>query len=272
MKTIEIFWWKWQHASNLIDRWIFNGLSQNIIEKDEESHSKIWNSAVIIWISETSEIINKIFKQKDLESDLINFSGIMSTTPEKIRNQKWVSNFHFLFWPKATQNLKVIFAWDLSETSKSILDNTRKQSIQIIESDIETHDSKMAVTQALTHLFIFLTWLSNSSNKHELINEWNTPNNTIGDMIFENEFFKNIILNMTLRNNLSKTFLNTVSDNLTSSDIENFWTPTFWRVMNFAQKNNVIINDDIVNLFDEKILQKSLFIEKIEELKRTTSL
>lgn len=272
METIEIFWWKWKHASNLIDRWIFNGFSQEIIEKDENSHNNIWNSAIIVWITQTEQLITDILKNKVNNVDLINFSGIMHTTPEKIRNQKWVSNLHFLFWPKATQNLKVIFAWDLSETSKSILDNTKKQHIRIIESDIETHDSKMAVTQALTHLFIFLAWLSNNSNKQELINEWDTPNNTIADMIFENEFFSKVILNMTLRNNLSRTFLNTVSDNLTSSDIKDFWTPTFWRVMNFAKNNNVMINNDIENLFDEELLQKSLFIEKIAELKRTTSL
>ncbi|MDP2396348.1 MAG: hypothetical protein Q8S84_04340 [bacterium] len=50
----------------------------------------------------------------------------------------------------------------------------------------------MAITQAMTHLFIFFTGLSDNPSKNELLKEWNTPNNTIADMIFENIFFKKV--------------------------------------------------------------------------------
>jgi len=272
MKTINIFWWKWQHASNLIDRWIFNEFSPETIEKQDKLPNELTNSAVIVWITQTQDLINKIIQLSNLDSEIINFSGIMSTTPETIRNNRWISNFHFLFWPKAKENLKVVFAWDLSQTSLKIIDNAKKQSIKIIESSIEEHDSKMAITQALTHLFIFLSWLSDNPNKQQLIKEWNTPNSTIADMIFENEFFKHVILNMTLWNNLSKTFLNTVKHNLNNEDIQNFWTPTFLRIMKFAQENKVMANDKILNFFDEENIQKEVFISKIEELKKSVNM
>lgn len=272
MKTINIFWWKWQHASNLIDRWIFNDLSINTIEKNESLPINSWTNAIIVWITETQNLINEIIQSWQKTWEIINFSWIMSTTPEHIRWHKWISNFHFLFWPKAQENLKVVVAWDLSETSQKIIDNAKSKSIKIIESTIEEHDSKMAVTQALTHLFIFLSGLSDNPNKHLLIKEWNTPNNTIADMIFENRFFTKILLNITLTNNLSKTFINTVKNNLNDKDIENFWTPTFLRVMKFAQENKVLSNYKVAEFFNKENIKKDVFIEKIEELKRTNSL
>lgn len=272
MKTINIFWWAWQHASNLIDRWIFEDFSTNTIEKNDKLANNNSANAVIVWITETEKLINEIINNKQENNDLINFSWIMSTTPEHIRNQKWISNFHFLFWPKAKENLKVIFAWDLSETSLKIIDNAKKQSINIIESSVEEHDSKMAITQALTHLFIFISALSDNPNKQQLIKEWNTPNNTITDMIFENKFFVKILfkflMDLNNKSNLSNLFLETAFSNLNNNDITNFWTPTFWRVVNFANNNNVMINDNIINFLDEKNMTKELITKKIKELKK----
>ena len=271
MKTINIFWWNGQHWSNLIERWIFNTFEHDIIEQTDNFPKIVWNTAIIVWITQTEQLINKILKIRPENTDLINFSGIMSTTPEHIRGKNWISNFHFLFWPKANQNLKVVFAWDLSETSKKIIENTKKLWINIIETDIETHDSKMAITQAMTHLFILLSGLSDNSEKIKLITEWNTPNNTIIDMIFENKLFKPI-LSEFLNNfsewwNLSEIFLDTVSKKLNQTDIENFWTPTFNRISTFANTNNIFINDNILQFQSNLSWNKNTVLEKIAELK-----
>ncbi|MDP2090670.1 MAG: hypothetical protein Q8K30_03650 [Candidatus Gracilibacteria bacterium] len=279
MKTINIFGGAGQHASNLIDRGIFEDFSTNTIEKNDTLANNNSANAVIVGITETEKLISEIINNKQDNNDLINFSGIMSTTPEHIRNQKGISNFHFLFGPKAKENLKVIFAGDLSETSLKIIDNAKKQSINIIESSIEEHDSKMAITQAMTHLFIFFTGLSDNPSKNELLKEWNTPNNTIADMIFENIFFKKVfeefIKDVGNSTNISEIFSDIVSKNMSENDIKNFGTPTFLRVTNFISKNDVISNNNILNFIKfirTNLLGKFATLIAIEELKKNVKL
>ena len=81
-----------------------------------------------------------------------------------------------MFGPQAHKNLKAVVSGDISSTVESIIENCHSHSIRIIESDIETHDEMVSITQAFSHIMILLSGFS--SNK-ELIEEWKTPTQTI---------------------------------------------------------------------------------------------
>jgi len=273
MKKLDLFWWNWQHARNLREIWIFEGFDPNIIDIGDPVPEKSWCSAVIVWIAETRQVITKLIWH---DSEVINCSWVMSTNPPGIDDCKFFSNFHFLFWSNISQDLRVAFSWDLSENTEQIIRNSRKLWIEIIETDIETHDSIMAIIQALGNLFIILTWLSNNDNKNELIKPWKSPNNTIADMIFENIYFENVLIYLLKElqewTDLSELFLDMVWTNIYDRDIKLFWTPNFDRVFNFARGNRVIVNDEIINLCANLFQSKAQVLAKIDELKNPNGL
>lgn len=265
MKAIEIFWWKWQHASDLQKRGIFQDINSPLIDKEDNISSEIINSAIIVPISETKSLIESIIENNN-EQNIINFSWVMSTTPKDIRNNHNISNFHFLFWPNINKSLKVAFAWKLSEPVNNLIENITKAWITIIETNIETHDRIVSIVQGFTHLFILLSWASNNT---DLISEWQTPELTISDMILENPIhleklnkLKNAI---KVWENLSKIFLDEVSS-LTSIEINNFWTPTFWRVSKFCVNYDIIVNNRMIKMLCE-IENKDILVEHILRIK-----
>lgn len=252
MKTINLFWSAGQHATDLQRRGILDNIQPNLIEI-WDTHTNIeWHPHVFcIPISSTKQAIERICTHPTWE--IINFSGIMSTTPEDLPESTQVSNFHFLFWPKAENGLKTVFAWELSPTTSQIIENCRKLWIEVIESSVEEHDKKMAVVQALSHTTILLSWIWKHID-NPLLQEWNTPNSTIADMICENKFFKPILekLQVTLSKwwNVSDFFIQIVSEELTPEDIQNFWTPTFLRILKFCTHNSIEMNKKMVTCLD----------------------
>jgi hypothetical protein len=173
----------------------------------------------------------------------------MNTTPKNIR--KASSNFHFLFWPKAKNGLKLAVTWNIWGNITKILDNVKKAHISIIETDIETHDNLVATTQALTHLIILLSWVSHNKR---LIKEWSTPNMTIRDMIFYNPKFiqqlKQIKSDISIWGNLSEVFLDRVQK-LSQSEVDIFGTPTFFRVENFCKNNTLSISKNMLEIMNK---------------------
>lgn len=268
MGAINIFWWNWQHALDLQNRWIFNGFDSTKVETDLEINSKAKSSAIIVPISQTAQLI-KLILDKDPEQEIINFSWIMSTTPENKHN---ISNFHFLFWPKANTWLKVAFAWKFSRRVNTIIENVTKSWITVIETDIKTHDNIVSIIQAFTHMFIFLSWMSDDQS---LIAEWNTPDLTIWDMILENPIFwdllNNLIKYIELWDDLSDIFLEEVWCKLTQININNFWTPTFWRVINFCRKNKMIVNEKMIISLHE-IKNRKKLLEQISNIKKSLNI
>lgn len=258
MKTINIFWWNWQHALDLQERWIFSGFNSTRVEHSTETNKNARSSAVIVPISHTRWVIKSIIEQFP-NQEIINFSGIMSTTP---RENTSISNFHFLFWPKAKKWLKVAFAWKFSNRVNAIIENVTKSWITVIETDIETHDKIVSVVQAFTHMFIYLSWMSDNKL---LISEWNTPDLTIWDMILENPIFLELLNDLIefveVWDDLSDIFLEEVSCRLTQININNFWTPTFWRVVNFCKNNKMIINEKMILALNEIKIREKLLIQ-----------
>lgn len=267
MNSLEIFWWNGQHASDLQERWIFNWFNIDIIEKWEWSWSDFCDKAIITPISTTKETIENIVAWWTIWS-LTNFSWIMSTTPEKVK--KTTSNLHFLFWPEAKKWLNLVTAGNLSETTLKIIDNSRKAWIKIIESNIDEHDDLMARIQWLTHLFILLSWL-NTSWTSKIIKEWKTPSWTIADMIFSNPFFKQVFNDFnnsiwSLWVNISKKMLEMTWDLISNKQQNDFWTPTFNRVQNFCKKNDLFVNQEILDFLKNGLLDREILEEKIKDL------
>ncbi len=275
METMNIHGWEWQHALDLQNRGIFDNFYTSRIEKESILNSDANSSAVIVPISQTKKVIKNIIEEnpeqeiikniieENPEQEIINFSWIMWTTPE---NHKDISNFHFLFWPNAERWLKVAFAWNFTNRVNNIIKNVTCAKMTVIETDIDTHDKVVSIIQAFSHMFIFLSWMSDNQN---LIHEWNTPDLTIWDMILENPKFVNLLNNLQksiqIWDNLSEIFLDSLS-NITEININNFWTPTFLRVVKFCMKNKMIINQEMFHAL-HSIQNRDLLLNSIHDIK-----
>ncbi len=199
-----------------------------------------WSTKVIIVpISQTRKLIEKIIEVWQREN-IINLSWIMNTTPKDIRNNKWVENFHFLFWPSSTKNLKMALAHNkpLSLVGQKIVKNSRKSGIQIIETSINEHDKAMTVIQWLHHLVRILIAHSGKSIPIQWIE---TNQQTIQDMVTLNPFMDWIMLEFKdriqqeQRFDILKVFSEVVENNLSSQTIVNFWTPRFIEMLEFSR-------------------------------------
>lgn len=231
MLTVHGKWW--QHAQDLERRWIFNGLDSQV----DHTH------AVIIPIYLTRAHITELLKDGVADpQDVVNLSGVMSTSPNGIHN------LHFLFGPQATKNLSVATAWVLSNPWRALLDNAAKKGMRIIETTREEHDKKMAIIQWLSHfLLVLLGWLNNDDIQKSLIDPWVAPIGTVQDMIFQNspaegiitEFFDTIWWN---GNDPLKTFQAIIDKHLTPNDIERFSTPNFRRILTIISEWNIQIS------------------------------
>jgi len=264
MTSMNIIWGGWQHAKDLNNRWIFKNFNTEIIEKDFKPNIEAKSSVIVVPISQTKWAITKIMESNP-EQEIINFSWVMSTTPE---NSTQINNLHFLFWPNAKKWLKVAFAWNFSPRVNKIIKNVTCAWITAIETDIDTHDRVVSIIQALSHMFIFLSWMSDNKS---LISEWNTPDLTILDMILENPKFigllNDLISHIQVWDNLSEIFLDNVAT-LTEININNFWTPTFLRVINFCMKNKMIVNEQMLKSL-KSIQNRNFLLKSIHEIKIT---
>lgn len=266
MKTIQILWWKWQHAENLIDREIFKWCNIEQIEKWNTPINNL-NTLFITPISKTKEIITNLTKNW-WDSDFINLSWIMSTTPEEDRMK--VENMHFMFGPKAESNLKVVISEVKSKMWKLILDNSIKKWIRIIESTREEHDTNVAITQWLTHFLILISWIISKENK--LIKEWNTPIETINDMVNFNDSsiieINDFLGTLSTWTNIFKSYLDFVTNSLNEKQRYDFWTPSFSRVFNFCEENNFILDEE--SLGEIMKLDRDNFIDSIHTIRENT--
>jgi len=244
--NIEIFGWNWQHWTDLIqNRWVFEWIDHTIIWEWQTQSSQI-TKAIIISISETKQLIETIIQNEQSEN-IINFSWVMSTTPESIRWNKWVENFHFLFWPKWVNNLKcaIAFEKELSPLAQTIVHNTKKQWISIIETSMEEHDKSMALIQWLNHL---VRQLLLHCNIQANLPEINTTLQTVQDMILLNPHMDWVMRSLHIslwsdQVNLSDIFNTLIEENLTKEDIQNFSTPAFVDTLVFMRNNKVIVTN-----------------------------
>lgn len=255
--TINTFWIQWQHGTDLQIRWIFTWFDINSIWMDMGvgwGHPNIFFTP----ISQTSALITDIVDQQP-EQDLINFAWIQSTTPEHIRGESWMTNIHMMFGPNAQNNLKAVISGDMtSHTVAQILENCHHSNIRIIESDIETHDEMVSITQAFSHIMILLSGLW--ENK-QLITEWQTPSQTIGDMITQNpesvKWVHRLMQELSLWDNITDIFMASV-DTMSAQQARDFSTPSFERVRKFCEKNSIHINQDMLDIVSNMLDNNSL--------------
>ena len=237
---IVLSWSEWQHWKDMRFRDAFNWIE--IINRGEEDDLEANSSThwIIIPISKTHELIQELNIKWQTEN-IINFSGIMSTTPESIRDNKWVENLHFLFWPGQEGTLRACLAYENTELSLAIwkiIDNSRKNDIWIIETDTEEHDEKMTNVQWLHHL---VRWILNKDNVELPISPIKTNPQTVREMITWNPYMISIIdrFKEKIKNNekidILKIFMEIAGENLTRQDIDKFWTHKFKETLRFAR-------------------------------------
>lgn len=272
--------WNWQHAKNVNERWLVNDIDINLVGEWDSWIEWIPN-IVIVSLDQTKNVIENIIKNgnksKSLKEiidsweyqEIINCAWIMNTTPEEIIRLS--TNLHFLFWPNAKDNLRVIFAGQTSKTVNKILDNCRKNNIDIVLSDPNEHDEMMAKVQWLTHMLILLSWI-NFDWSSELTKEWNTPSWTIADMIDSNPFFRKISKEFfhTIRtaSDMTKVYKEIIMDNMTSQQVKDFSTPTFKRVLDFCNNNSIHTNINMFDFINYDLKDRYLLEERIKEIQK----
>jgi hypothetical protein len=174
---------------------------------------------------------------------------------------------HFMFGPNADQNLKVITSEVKSKIWTTMLDNSKKKWIQIIESSIGEHDRNVAITQWLTHFLILVSWILIKENK--LLEKWNAPIGTINDMVNLNPFsikeINEFLDTLSIWKDVFKSYLEFVTDKLDEKQRDNFWTPRFWEVFNFCRENKLILNEE--NLKKIMELEQNNFLEVITDIR-----
>lgn len=223
---------RWQHAQDLLRRWVFDWFEQ----LDDDNH------IIAIPIRDTRSHITRLL-QSDwvLPKNIVNLAGVMTTSVNGI------ANLHFLFGPNGQDNLSVATAWDASNPWKIILDNANNLSMRIIETTRLEHDKKMAVIQWLSHfLLVFIGWTNDEDIQKSLIIPWIAPEGTIQDMIFQNPFAEDIIAEFfdNLANNTYNpltTFQHIVDSHLSPSDIDKFSTPNFRRIQHVISEWDIQI-------------------------------
>lgn len=219
-----------QHSQDLIRRWLIS------LEPTGEQ-------LIIVPIIQTGQKIMQLLDTKVVKQpDIVNFAGVMTTSPNAI------ANLHFLFGPWITKDLKVAVAWPTTPLIQKILDTVHGQKIRIIETTRIEHDRKMAIIQWLSHLVLILIWECwNQHVQSTLIKPWKTPENTIIDMIFANPFAEDIAIEffeLLPKNNHNpiKTFKHIVNKHLIWDDMFDFSTPNFDRIISFWDENTEIIS------------------------------
>ncbi len=263
MKQIALYWAFWQHWTDLLNRDIFWDFDVKKINKEDGLYQTTTNW-VIVPISETKELISKIILL-DETKEVINFSGIMWTTPAYSKEWVIVSNLHFMFWPWRIEWLKLISSWNISSSTEKIIQNASKSWITHYNVKREQHDFWVAITQALTHLFIILSWLSDNK---KLTQDWRAPIWTVKDMIFENgifiKLFEDLLLQIKQKWDLSKIFIESVSK-LTQKELEIFSTPNFNNVAMFFQNNKLLLNEQMLDFLENFSIE--LVINTIKKLR-----
>ena len=104
-------------------------MNTKIVERNGKINTGKTN-AIIVTISETEKLINQIIKA-NYKAEIINFSWIMSTTPE---NQRWkdnVTNMHYMFGPYRTNKLNAIHRLRDLNVQKGIIMGGLERLIQV---------------------------------------------------------------------------------------------------------------------------------------------
>lgn len=258
MTNFFVPWWNWNHARDLINRWVFNGCGKPIIVRSSQQLILPWYHAIFTPISTTKRVIWDILWARK-EPKIINFAWIMQTS-------EWVPNIHCLFWPWKNQDLKAIVTDIKNDFSRKVENNLRELSIKIIELSPEEHDKKMAIIQALPHFCEILLYLFFEKNAEvkTLLNWWNTKPNIIIEMIKYNIFFEEIFneLNTYLKlwTDIADIFIYLSEKFLQKWDKEMFQTPNFKIVFDFFIHNHGFYLTDwiknidyIIKLYQEKL-------------------
>jgi hypothetical protein len=261
---LTIFWGKWEHAEDLQNRWVFEDIKTKEIDLGYDVEPSKTN-AIIVTISETEKVINAII-DINKNAEIINCAWIMSTTPEYLRWKDNITNIHYMFWQLAQKWLKLVYNWSETEIVNMILSNSRKLWIDTIQAGIEEHDNSVAITQALSHMYILLSWIN---GQNYLTENWKTPDSTIADMILENSvFMKNfarILQWLQIWDNLSEVFIDSVNK-LTSDEKEIFSTPNFIRVDGFSKRENVIVDENMLEAV-KSLDSKKILLDNIKKVK-----
>ncbi len=253
------------HATDLKRRGIINDLDHD--DSNEDKH------LLVINIEQTGMKIRELLESGVSQENILNFCGVMTKWPNAI------TNLHFLFWPDASNDLKVAIAWPKSKLCEKILERVNISNIRIIGTSRTEHDRKMAIIQWLSHLFLLLIWENNErSIQSNLIHPWKTPINTVSDMIFENPFAENIAIEFfdwLMKSNWKfpfEIFQHIVTKHLSQQDIDDFSTPNFNRIFWFKQEIDFSLNITLIEEYRKSLntFWKIFLKNKIESIRNNT--
>ena len=248
MKTLtppecQVIWFEsWgQHANDLVN-----------VQKIFSHHPNSNHHAVAITLEATKGHIWNLIQEWVKRENIVSLASLMRESPG------WVMPLHFLFWAGATHNRKLAVGMNRSLTpfARNILDKSESLWINIIETDIPRHDLCSGFIQWLTNFLQLLIGDTNSDILQEIcMQKWKASPSTVFGLIYNNadaelaiiQFFGNLRKN---NNNPLKAFIQTVEENISQKDIDDFWTPNFERVFDCAQKHEseILIDEERVKL------------------------
>jgi len=236
-----IIYWDWAHSRDLRKKWL--------LPAGHEEHTA---HHVILPIVTIESAVLELLEQWISQEDIISFAGVMA------KAQNGIPSVHALWGPAATTKLKIAVAMETFGNSNALmtrlLEIMTSNDVTIIETNKPEHDSKMAIIQGLINLWLVMVWEEeNEDVQTQLLQNWKTPIGTIFDMIHANPFAEILIKRFFEslahhKYNVSTALENSISTNLTTADIEKFWTPNSDRVMQFISWawRNIVLSREII--------------------------
>ncbi len=228
-----LIYWDGAHSRDLRKKWLLpTGTEEHIAHH------------VVLPIITIESAVLELLQLWISQEDIISFAGVMAKAPNGI------PSVHALWGPATITKLKIAVAMETFGNSnvimKKLLEKMTWKDVTIIETNKPEHDSKMAVIQWLINLWLVMVgeWeKANTELEVQVLQHWKTPIGTIVDMIHANPFAE-ILIKKFFESlpghwyNVSEALEKSIRANLSTADIENFWTPNSNRVMDFISKKS----------------------------------
>ena len=225
------------HARDLIER-------ELLVPGTEWSEAHFMTLPISITEAAAVEMMNNGIPQDNMAS----LAAVMTKTPNG------VNTIHYLFGKGAKaregKSLKVVFANTTPHSPLiiALMERAQSKHLKIIETSRIEHDKKMAYTQWLMHLWLVLAGrntVQNADIKTSLLIPWQTPAQTVIDMIHANPFAEESIRRFfdelpRTHYNLSHALRIVLDMYLNPGDLDDFWTPNSDRIVDFVDQWNKI--------------------------------
>ncbi|NUJ97502.1 prephenate dehydrogenase/arogenate dehydrogenase family protein [Candidatus Gracilibacteria bacterium] len=248
-----------KHFSDLYPRGVFEGFNLRGISRGKSANGIPEN---LVILTTTLRVIAKQVRHITDNPDitLLSLAGLMKPKiigkdiPIKCPDN--IINMHFLFGAGAEKDLKIALSTngrnieDLPPSIQQIIKKVRNLGMEIIETNPEEHDEKMAYVQGLPHRILAVLSAVGEILPPEVENPWknNVPVSTCVDMILRNKYMQEVTESFLSHfksngKNISVAWKSIFTEDI-MQNLEQWKTPNFRRVDKFLRENEIIIDSN----------------------------